>query len=192
MSKQKAQDAFERDIPAAMQEDVCTMIAEAIGEHPYSKAHDCVCILDHDRYDAINAKANGYVTLTIDGEEREFRFIAESGNWNGFEFLDWEGDTNFEPYQRTVWTLEPNASIVAKVASREQAKFLLAKWDGFMKRPNVAEISGKYAYDRMMQPGLKVERYWKNKAAEIGFVIVSEDQAKETRARLVAMSKDGL
>ena len=174
----KSEIAFERDIPESDREEVLTMMAEAAQGF---NDHDCITILDRDRQDAINVRAHGI----LNWNGTEYRFILEDGNWNGTVIEDWDGDKEFKPLPRTVWTLQPRDDLITTAIMERRGPFLLAKWDAVMKRTEIAEIPGKYTYDRMMQPGSKIESYWKEKAAKHSFEIVSEETAAETRKLLL-------
>jgi hypothetical protein len=172
-----AQQHFEACVPAHMQEDVMTMIAEAAQGW---NEHEAVTILDRDRIDAINVRAHGIIEIG----DQEYRFIVEDGNWNGTVLHDWDGDMEFEPLPRTEWVLQPSDDLVGRAIMANNGPFLIFKWDAMLKRPEIAEIPGKYAYDRMMQPGGKIEKHYRDAAAKHHFVIVSKEEADETRRRL--------
>lgn len=169
-------EAFARDVPTERQEDVLTILSEAAQGIDHPDVH----ILERDRIDAINVRAHGI--LQFGGEE--FTFQIQDGNWNGTELLAWNDDRPFELHEPTRWTLEPNGELVEKAITEGRGPFLIFKWDAMLSRAPVSEIAGKYAYDRRVQPGVVVESHWKAEAARFGFVIVTEDQAAETRARL--------
>lgn len=177
--KLDADARFAADIPPEHQEDVMVMLSEAAQE---SCEHDDVTILDRDRRDAINVRAHGIIQFG--GEE--YTFIIEDGNWSGTVLQSWNDGREFEHLPHTQWALEPRADIVNNAIAKGKERFLLAKWDAFLTRPEVASIPGKYSYDRMMQPGIVVERHWKAEADRYGFVLVSQEVADETRTRLLA------
>ncbi|CAB3665146.1 hypothetical protein LMG26696_03581 [Achromobacter pulmonis] len=175
--------AFERDIPAEHRDDVMQMICEtAQYGDDYHPQH--VSILDRDRIDAINVRAEGVLTF----QGREFAFIVRDGNWDGTVLEGWEeaGTQTFEPLPRTEWTLAPQPSLVSDAIANGKGPFLVAKWDAFIQRPEIAKITGSYTYDRMVQPGLKVEQYWKAQAAKHQFIITDKENADDIRARLLA------
>jgi hypothetical protein len=175
--------AFERDIPAEDRDDVMQMICEtAQYGDDYHPQH--VSILNRDRIDAINVRAEGILTFG----DREFAFIVRDGNWDGTVLEGWEetGKQTFEPSPRTEWTLAPQPSLVSDAIASGKGPFLVAKWDIFIQRPEIARITGSYTYDRMVQPGLKVEQYWKAEAAKHQFVITDQEHAYEIRGRLLA------
>lgn len=172
-----AYEAFERDVPEHLREDAMQMMAEATGGWA---AHEFVTILEHDRIDAINARASGIIKIG----EGEFTFQMEDGNRNGTVLLAWESDRPFEYHVPTRWALQPKPELVFEALDKGRGLFLLAKWDAMLRRPEIADIPGKYGYDRRVQPGCQVENYWKAKAASHHFDIVTEDEAAETRARL--------
>lgn len=178
--------AFDADIPAAMRDDIMTAISEAA--HMGGGQHGCVHILEQDPLDAINVRAQGIVTVN----GREFWFIVESGNWNGTVLEGWEyaGTQTFEPRPRTQWALAPRPDLVTDAIVSGRGPFLVAKWDAFLTRKEIAEIPGKYTYDRMMQPGSKIEQHYRGTAAKHGFVLVAQERADEIRARLMAAAKE--
>lgn len=173
----QAEAAFERDIPAQHRDDIMTMIAEA--SQGWS-THDSVTILDRDRIDAINVRAHGIVSF----QGQEYRFIVEDGNWNGTVLEDWEGDKEFKPVPRTEWALQPRRDLISHAILLNRGPFLIQKWDAFLSHPEVAEIPSKYAYDRMMAPGVVIETYWRERAAKFQMELVSQETAAETRRRL--------
>lgn len=175
-------NAFCAAIPEQSRDDVMCMIAEAA----QGIDHDEIMILERDRLDAINVRAEGI--LEFGGEE--YTFLVEDGNWNGTDLQDWNGGKKFTPYHRTVWALQPRSDLIADAIVKGQGPFLVKKWDIIAARPEVARIPSSYSYDRMMQPGGKIEKYWKAEAAKFQFVLVSEEEASETRQRLLAAGKE--
>ncbi|MDQ2150091.1 hypothetical protein RBI22_15335 [Alcaligenaceae bacterium C4P045] len=175
-----AEQAFERDVPKEMHDDVLTAITEAAQEG--KGTYGWVSIIDQDRMDAINVRAEG--SITIDG--REYAFIVESGNWNGTVLESWEeaGTQTFEHRQPTQWTLAPRSDLVSDAICSGRGPFLILKWDAMLARPEIARIPGNYAYDRMMQPGGKIEGHYKDAAAKHGFILTDKEHADEIRARL--------
>jgi len=174
----KAYSAFERDVPAHLREDAILAMAEATGEWGTPPN---VTILNHDRIDAINCRAEGIIEI----EGNEYTFQMEDGNWNGTVLLAWESDVPFERYQPTLWTLQPMQHVIHDAINAGRGPFLIFKWDAMIKRPEIARIPGCYAYDRRMQPGSKVEQYWKGEAAKFQLELVSEETAQETRKALM-------
>lgn len=171
-------ESFCLAVPEKKRDDVMTMIVEAA--HDPSFHRDCITILNQDRIDAINVRAHGIIEL--DGEE--YTFIVEDGNWNGTTLEDWNGGKCFEPLPRTAWALEPRRDLISEAIAAGRGPFLLAKWDALLSRSEVSDIPRNYTYDRMMQPGSKIEKHYKDTAAKFGFILVSEDVANETRKRL--------
>lgn len=176
---ERAQKAFEATVPAHLQEDVMQMIAEAAGGWC---DHSSVTILDRDRHDAINVTAHGIVMV----EGVEHRFIVDDGNWNGTVLRDWDGDMVFEHHRPTVYALQPEARLIDQAIMSGKGPFLLMKWDAMLRHADIASIPGKYAYDRMMQPGGLIEDHYRKAAAKHHFVIVDEETAQETRKTLSA------
>lgn len=162
------EQAFERDIAISDHEDVLTMLSEAA--HDDRHGHEEVYIFDRDHIDAINVQAHG--VLTWKGEE--YTFQIRDGNMGGTEIRSWNDDKPFERYQPVSYALQPI-----------DKNFSIAKWDLMLRSEEVAKIPGCYAYDMRAQPGVKVRDYWRAKAAKYGLEIVQEDEAKETRARML-------
>lgn len=169
--------AFDRDVPEQRRDDVMTMLSEAAHD---DGAHKCVTILDRDRLNAINVRVAGIVEL--DG--KEFSFQLQDGDWNGTELLSWEDDKPFEYHTPTRWALQPDSALVDKALLDGNGPFLLAKWDAMLRRAEIAEIPGKYGYDRHFAPGVVSEKHWRDAAAKHRFEIVSQETADETRAKL--------
>lgn len=183
MSEGKAWEAFERDVPERLREDVLTMLAEAT----QGVEHDCIHILVSDRIDAINCRAHGIIE--IEGEE--YTFQMQDGNWNGTELLAWNEDKPFELHVPTQWALQPTRNLIGEALAEGKGPFLLLKWDAILKnRPEVAEIPGNYSYDRRVQPGGLVEKHWREKAAKHHFEIVTQEEADETRALLATAQRN--
>ena len=169
--------AFERDVPAGLQEDAMIAMSEATSGYDNPNVH----ILERDQLNACNHRAHGIIT--IGGKEYTFHF--ESGDWNGSVLLAWEGDKPFERHVPTRWALQPRRDLIDRAIAGGKGPSLLFKWDSILKnRPNVAAIPGKYGYDCHFQPGGYVERYWRDKAAEHQFEIVTQETADETRTIL--------
>lgn len=179
--------AFDADIPAVVRDDIMTAIAEAA--HMGEGTHGCVHILEQDRIDAINVRAQGIVTV----EGNEYWFIVRDGNWDGTVLEGWEhsGTQAFEPAPRTQWALAPRPDLVIDALGSGKGPFLVTKWDAFLLRPEVSRIPGNYTYDRMMQPGLKIEQHYRDEAAKYGFVLTDSEDAAEIRARLMAAQHQG-
>lgn len=180
MSKLTPDETFDRDIPEALREEIMTAIAgTAAGWEKDSR----VTILDRDQLDAINVRASGIIE--VDGKEHWF--IVEDGNWNGTVLHAWDhaGEQKFEYHRPTQWALQPQRHLIDQAIQNGKGPFLVIKWDAMLKnRKELAEIPGKYAYDRHFQPGGKVEAYWKDAAAKHLFDLVTKEEADETRKRL--------
>jgi hypothetical protein len=173
-------EAFCRDIPESKQDDVMLMIAEAASGW---NDHECITILDRDRMDAINVRASGI----LDWEGREYWFIVRDGNWDGTVLEGWEesGVQTFEHHEPTRWALQPRRGLVEDAIAAGKGPFLLWKWETMLKNhKEIAEIPGKYSYDRHFQPGGLVEKHWKDAAAKHHFEVVTQDEADETKNRL--------
>lgn len=179
-----AYQAFERDVPAQMHDDVMTMLSEAAHD---DGAHDAVTILDRDQLNAVNVRVSGIVTIG----DVEYTFHLEDGDRNGTRLLAWEDDKPFEYHVPTRWTLAPQQRLIDNAILNDKGPFLIWKWDAMIARPEIAAIASKYAYDRHFAPGSKTEKHWRDAAARHHFDIVSEEQAGEIRQRLsLATGKD--
>lgn len=170
---------FYQDVPEIQQEDVLTAIAEAA--QGYCE-HDHITILDRDRRDAINVRAEGIIELN----GVEHTFIVEDGNWNGTTIEDWDGGKAFEHHQPTKWALAPAHGVVSRAVMAGTQKALLVAWDAFLERGDLKELPREYAYDRMMQPGSVIESHYRDKAAKYDFRLCSQEDADEVRERLSA------
>jgi len=177
---------FASNIPAAMHDEIMTAISEAA--HIGCGKHGCVTILDQDRIDAINVRAEGIVNIG----EREYWFIVRDGNRDGTVLEAWEGTGTqaFEPSPRTHWALAPKPELVSDAIQAQRGQFLLMKWDVILQRPGVARIPGNYTYDRMMQPGLVIEDHYRKEAARHGLILTDQEHATHIRARLAAATVD--
>lgn len=118
----------------------------------------------------------------------EYSFEAESGDNNGWM---WRSISADEPIpsieiQHTKWALEPNSALVDKALRAGQGEFLVAKWDALSGREPYKSLPGKYAYDRFFQPGILIETHYRDLAAKVGFVLVDQQAADETRVRLLS------
>ncbi|WP_306150714.1 hypothetical protein [Roseovarius sp. MMSF_3281] len=181
-------EEIEQKHPGALDE-----IAEEITEHLWdrdriSEAEEgedgYVFIADIVQMNACNHAFTG--TFWLGGVE--YSFGAENGDWNGWVWREISADKPVPEidYKPTTWALQPIDSLISKAIEKGQGKFLVLKWDEIASREPYKSLPGKYGYDRHFQPGLKVERYWKNKAAEGRFKLVDQETADETRKRLLA------
>lgn len=171
--------------------DVMEAILEGIGETIWDHDHTCSLEEGEDGYfwvsdiQAMNA-CNHAITGAFWVGGKEYSFEAESGDWNGWVWRSVSEDDAIPEIKihQTVWALQPNEKLVSEAILKGQGKFLVAKWDAFLTRKEYAELPGKYGYDRHFAPGLKTEHYWKEKAGEVGFILVDKETADETRSRL--------
>lgn len=173
-----AGEKFARDVPQRLQEDVCMRIGEAMWAQ---ESADGVHLLEIEAINAANYRALG--TVTVEGEE--YTFIAESGDRNGFQIVDWDDGAEFKPLERTQYALQPVKELINSAIDSGKGPFLVLKWDAMLKRSEIAEIPGKYAYDQYVQPGSLTRDYWRKKAAEYRFEIVDQETADATRKRLM-------
>lgn len=170
-------ERFEQSVPENQREDVMTMIAEATQGYSLDAS---ITIWERDRIDAINARARGVIKIG----DKEHSFICEDGNRAGTVLEDWDGDREFAPFPRAEWAVQPRSDLIEKAISQGRAAFLLEMWGSFLTRTEIADLPRKYAYDRMMQPGVKVEEHYRAAAARHEMVLVSREEADATRRRL--------
>lgn len=168
-------------------------IAEEITEHLWDRDRVSEAEEGEDGYvfvaDIVQLNAcNHAITGTFWLGDIEYSFEVECGDWNGWVWRQISADAPVPEinYQPTVWALQPLASLVSKAIEKRQGQFLVIKWDAIAAREPYKSMPGKYGYDRHFQPGLQVERYWKEKAAEGYFELVDKETADETRKRLLA------
>ena len=162
------------------------MFYRMICDRAHGQKHDAVTILDVDKLDAINVRAEGI--LRWNGEE--YSFHVEDGNWNGRSSGSGKALVKLSSATNLLFTrYRPNPGLVSKAVESNRGSFLIAKWDAFLTRNDVKEIPNKYMYDKHFAPGGKTETYWKEAAAKYGFVIVSKDEANRTRAMLAEISE---
>jgi hypothetical protein len=174
-----AWEAFCRDIPKEDHDDVLTILSEAVAGYDHHKE---VHILNRWQSDVINATADG----TFQWKDVEYYFHLENGNYRGTVLLGWEdaGNSYKEP-EPVVYALQPRADLVDAAILAGKGPFLVWKWEALAGRSDLATIPMSYAYDNFFQPGIKVNDYWRKKAAEHKFEIVTKETADETRARLM-------
>ena len=166
-------DRFRQSVPEGQRDDVKQMIAEATQGF---NVDETITILERDRIDAINARARGIIV--VNGEEHTF--ICQDGDWAGTVLEDWDGDKEFAPLPRTEWAVQPRRDLVEKAISQGRAAFLLEMWGSFLTREEIADLPRKYAYDRMVQPGIKVEEHYHAAAAQHEMVLASREEADAT------------
>lgn len=118
----------------------------------------------------------------------EYAFLVEMGDNNGFMFreLTADGPIPENKVEHARFALAPRQDLITKAVAEGQGAFLIAKWDAMLKREPYNQLIGKYHYDRMFAPGLKTESHYREKAAEVGFQIVSEEEAQQMRVCLAA------
>lgn len=184
--------AFARDIPAAMTDEVLTLMSEAAHEdkRPYRGAVGEVQIHTRNRRDAINVRVEGTLTLQA-YPGRTFDFQLRDGNWDGTVLEAWEeaGNQVFEVTPPTRWTLQPTHAEIAKAIANGQGRFLVQKWDALLTQERVSQIAAKYAYDSYAQPGIIVQSHYEALAAKVHMVLATEEEAAHTRAQLLKSIK---
>lgn len=176
-------EAFARDVPADLREDLLTRICEAM--HDADHVHDDITIIERDWLNSLNVRAHGIVETG----GVEYTFIAESGNNAGFVLDDWNGGRDFEPASRAVYALQPQAHVIASHIAEGRGPFLIQKWDHFLTRPAIRDIVASYTYDRHFAPGGQTETYWRARASAHLFDIVSAEEAAVTRQHLAEATR---
>jgi hypothetical protein len=122
-----------------------------------------VTLLDVHQEDAVNHVLTG--TVDIDGQT--YGFICEIGNWAGFRMMEWGDHEDIGYYKPPV--VEPVTLIPDWMAwSEESYGFRVQVYARFLRRQDVIDKLGAYAYDRHFQPGGKVEGYYREWAAKMG------------------------
>lgn len=116
----------------------------------------------------------------------EYSFLIECGDINGWLWRELSKDNPIPDikYRPTKYVLQPNNDVVAKHIEKGTGKLLLQLWDVISSRPQFKKIPESYMYDKHFQPGGKIEKYWRDRAAEGKFIIVTEEEAEELKRRL--------
>jgi hypothetical protein len=172
--------AFERDVPEDIRDDLYQAMAEATAS---GESRGDVSICEHDRIDAINCTASGFVRVG----DREYAFEMEDGNSRGTVLLHWGPDERpFERHEPIRYAVQPSREAIALSVEAGRVPLLLAKWTAIAAQPQVAEILRGYGYDRYFAPGHVTETHWRDRAARMGLVIVDQETAAETRRSLTA------
>lgn len=175
--------AFDRDVPAALRDDLFEAMAEAADS---GEGRDNVSIVDFDRIDAVNVRASGFVEI----EGREYAFEIESGNRAGTVLTHWGVEEKpFERHEPTRWAVEPDRLLIGRAMETGTCGMLLLKWEALSKRQDVVEAIRAYGYDRHFAPGVVTEDHWRGRLGRLGFVLVDEETAASTRT-LLESAKD--
>lgn len=118
--------------------------------------------------------------------DQEFWFLLDNGNWTGTVLRGWEeaGQQKMPTDEPTQWTLVPRPDVVSDALATERGHILFQVWEAFLTRKEVAEIPGKYAYDKFFAPGGKTEAYWRDRAAKYKLVLSTQEYVDEIRACL--------
>jgi len=173
-----ADAAFDRDVPETMRDDLYQAMSEATAN---GEGVGDVSICEHDRIDAVNCRASGFVRIG----DREFAFEMEDGNSRGTVLLHWgEQERLFERHVPTRYAVQPNADMIGKAIEIGSVRLLVMQWDAMAKREDVADMLRGYAHDRFCAPGHVTDTHFRERAAKMGMVIVDEETAAETRRRL--------
>ena len=122
-----------------------------------------VTLLDVYQHDAINHTLTG----TIEVDNHVYGFICEIGNWVGFRMMEWGDHEDIGYYKPPVvepFTLIPNWMEWPE----ESYGFRVQTYARFLRRQDVIDKLGAYAYDRHFQPGGRVEDYYREWATRMG------------------------
>jgi hypothetical protein len=179
------------ELEARFGEQFITDLSERVSEMCWDEDMTCgfeegedgyVWIHDRAKQDVINMTASG--CFWAGGIE--YAFEVDNGNNNGFVWRSVDAEGAIKDLDRSVtqYTLAPNRTAISNHIENGSGPGLIKLWDAFMERPELAEIPGKYAYDKFFQPGGAVKNYWEAKADKAGMVITTVEDAAEIRARL--------
>jgi hypothetical protein len=166
-------------------EKVCETISEMMWSRQTSDGQEgedgAVYIADQQMVDACNHIATASFWL----RGTEYSFEVANGNNAGFVFYKLSADAPIPTIEirRTEWDVAP--AEFPLLEDKQQAERFIWKWRLFRKRADVRQMLGAYAYDRMFQPGTKIEGHYRDKAAKLGMRITSKE-AVEERERLIA------
>ncbi|WP_411839638.1 hypothetical protein [Paracoccus sp. ME4] len=185
MTLRKPEDAFWRDVPEAVREDVLQRIVELAWSGERSSG-DGVEICSLDEINALNIDFNG--TILIDGREHEFHI--RDGNNAGTEILGWNEDGRFEldRNERPVRALVPDtpAEVSEAIGSR-RAGVLLRRWDADLDPATergraLHDLPSRQAYDAFFDPGPKP--HFDRIARRFGYRISDREEELVIRRRL--------
>lgn len=125
--------------------------------------NDNVVLLDVHQHDACNHTLTG----TIGVDTHVYGFICDIGNWDGFRMREWGDHEDIGYYKPPI--VEPFTLIPDWMQWTEESyAFRVQVYARFLRRADVIEKLGAYAYDRHFQPGGKVEGYYREWAAKLG------------------------
>lgn len=175
--------AFERDVPAELQEDVMQRICEStLGDEI-----EGVSVIDEVKHNALDIEVSGGVM--IDG--REFWFHVRNSDTAGTELMGWEesgAGISHEPREALALCPSPGA-VFAAVADGTAASFL-DRWDRDLdphdqRGCEIAGLPGKAAYDAFFAPGTGAARTHHDRAAAFGYTIEEASAAQKHRRHLL-------
>lgn len=134
----------------------------------------------------INA-ANHVLSGTIMVGEVEHGFIVEMGDIQGCQVHAWGDPENTGRYQPPKPNLRTFIPKDLWLLAKNPAMFeVYCLW---RDEPWFKELEQKYNYDRLFQPGGKIEDHYRAKAAERGLVPGYMDELPAEQRRLIVMAK---
>ena len=195
--KQSNIDRIEKkldDIDSDLYQEICLNINEAAfseeQSHGIEGQDGSIYISEVVELNACNHAITGAFWF----HKVKYSFEVQVGDWRGFEWQHLSDKTDIPVVSApapTIWALQPSPRLVSIALSAGTGSNLVSLWDATAAREPYVSIPGNYSYDRRVQPGEQVEKYWSKKAADGGFEIVSEEMAKETRRLLYGDRYDG-
>ncbi len=185
----------EDELAARIGNGACERVAETIGEMMWDGRTESgpteeegqdghVYLSDVQEIDACNHMASG--SFWWGGTE--YSFLVENGNWAGFVFRSLSDTTPIPDVEirRTVWAIAPANWMQC---TGENADFMLRKWAALKGRADVKDLIGSFTYDRRVQPGEAINRHYRDKAAKLGAILVSEEEASDIWATLKRLAQ---
>ena len=166
--------AFETEHPDLV-EDICERITEALIGHYQDYEVDGVRVSDVHQHDACNHTVSGQIDVEIGGEVCCFGFVAQSGNWAGFEMQEW-GDVD------DVGTYEPPApDPLVAIPEFGAHKGIWSRWDHMRRQPWYQEMVRGFNYDRHFAPGGKTAQHYAAEARKHGLRWCSQSSVAAER-----------
>jgi hypothetical protein len=174
-------DEFDAHYGRAVANELFSRICEAA--YDPKRPQPGVTITNIHRHNAINMTFEG--VLLHDGIE--FSFVIDDGDWNGTEVREFTTHdlAPYEPPQPTRYTLVPTDGNL-----KENRPAMYEAYLRWTREPWFQELLRAYHYDRHFQPGLVVERHYREKAAERGLKLeyADSDRAVRIQADLAALA----
>lgn len=122
-----------------------------------------VTLLDVHQEDTCNHVLTG----TIDVDAQTWGFICEIGNWAGFRIIEWGDHEDIGYYKPPV--VEPITLLPRwEEWSEESYGFRVQTYARFLRRQDIIDKLGAYAYDRHFQPGSYIEGRYREWAESVG------------------------